>query len=182
MEASPPSPLLTSKDLAPIQGGLKKGLKERVRTVILMLDEVIITETPPLYSCYGRIGQQVSVPITGNRNKRILHGAINIATGEVALLISTEWTQLTHQIFLHTIREHWRGWNIVLLEDRGSPHTADESLTLTDSLNIEVRFLPRATPELHAMDHLWRWVKGRGISNQPTISIDTSADQACQYI
>jgi hypothetical protein len=43
-----------------------------------MLDETIITETPPLYSCYGHIGQQVRVPITGNRSKRILHGAINI--------------------------------------------------------------------------------------------------------
>ena len=40
-----------------------------------MLDETIITETPPLYACYGHIGEQVRVPITGNRAKRILHGA-----------------------------------------------------------------------------------------------------------
>jgi hypothetical protein len=39
-----------------------------------MLDETIITETPPLYSCYGHIGQQVRVPITGHRAKRVLHG------------------------------------------------------------------------------------------------------------
>src|SRR4030095_2225444 len=32
---------------------LKKGFWERERTVILMLDEVILNETPPLYSCYG---------------------------------------------------------------------------------------------------------------------------------
>src|SRR3954464_13573522 len=37
-----------------------------------MLDETIITETPPLYSAYGHIGVQVRVPITGNRAKRIL--------------------------------------------------------------------------------------------------------------
>ena len=43
-----------------------------------MLDETIVTETPPLYSCYGHIGEQVRVPITGNRAKRILHGAINV--------------------------------------------------------------------------------------------------------
>jgi len=147
-----------------------------------MLDEVILTETPPLYSCYGRIGQPVSVPITGNRAKRILHGAMNISSGDVALLISTEWTQQTHQIFLHTLRRHWRGWHIVLFEDRGSPHTAGESRALADRLHIEIRLLPRATPELNAMDHLWRWVKGRGISNRPTIAIDEATDQACQYI
>jgi glycosyltransferase involved in cell wall biosynthesis len=29
-----------------------------------MLDETIITETPPLYSCYGHVGEHVRVPIT----------------------------------------------------------------------------------------------------------------------
>ena len=33
--------------------------------MILMLDETIVTETPPLYSCYGPIGEQVQVPISG---------------------------------------------------------------------------------------------------------------------
>ena len=147
-----------------------------------MLDEVIVTQTPPLYSCYGRNGQPVQVPITGQRSKRILHGALNIKSGEVALLISPAWTQYTHQIFLRLIRAHWRGWQIVLFEDRGSPHTAEGSLRLAADLNMEIRFLPRATPELNAMDHLWRWVKGRGLANHPTTSIDESADRACQYI
>lgn len=147
-----------------------------------MLDEVIICETPPLYSCYCRIGEQARVPITGNRQKRILHGAINIKTGEVLLLITDVWDEVTHQYFLEMIRRHWRGWNVVLFEDRGSPHTAEESRELAKELNIEIRLLPRATPELNAMDHLWRFVKGRALANRPTISIDKSADAACQYI
>ncbi len=53
-----------------------------------MLDEVIICETPPLYSCYCRIGQQCGVPVTGNRQKRILHGVINIRSGAVLLLVT----------------------------------------------------------------------------------------------
>ena len=58
------------------------------------------------------------MPITGNRAKRILHGAINVRSGDVALLITEEWTKETHQAFLSMIRSHWRGWNIVLFEDR----------------------------------------------------------------
>lgn len=112
-----------------------------------MLDEIIITETPPLYSCYGRRGQQICVPITGNRRKRILHGVINIVSGAVLLLITDEWVQETHQYFLQMIRAYWRGWNILLFEDRGSPHTAEESLALAQEIGIEVRLLPRATPE-----------------------------------
>lgn len=147
-----------------------------------MLDETIICETPPLYSCYGRIGEQVCVPITGNRAKRILHGAINIYSGDVLLFISEEWVQETHQYFLSMIRSHWRGWNIVLFEDRGSPHRAGESLYYAEYLGIETRFLPKATPKLNAMDHLWRHVKGRALANRPTCSIEDSAYEACNYI
>jgi transposase len=162
--------------------GLKRDLVTWKRTVILMLDETIITETPPLYACYGHIGEQVCVPITGNHARRILHGVLNVQNGEVLLLITEEWVQETHQAFLIMIRSHWRGWNIVLFEDRGSPHTAGESLCLAGELHIKLRFLPKATPELNAMDHLWRHVKGRGLANRATQSIDESADSACRYI
>ena len=147
-----------------------------------MLDETIICETPPLYSCYGRRGQQVCVPITGNRTKRILHGVINIASGAVLLLITNEWVQETHQYFLSMIRAHWRGWHIVRFEDRGSPHTAEDSLELAAALNLDVRFLPKATPELNAMDHLWRHVKGRSLADRTVRSIETAALTVCQDI
>lgn len=147
-----------------------------------MLDETIITETPPLYSCYGRIGAQVRVPITGNRAKRILHGALNVWSGEVLLLITEEWVQETHQAFLRMIRAHWRGWHVVLFEDRGSPHTAEDSREVAQALALELRFLPTATPELNALDQLWRRVKGDTVASRATQTIEQSADHVCQYI
>ena len=147
-----------------------------------MLDEIIICETPPLYSCYCRIGEQCRVPVTGDRQKRILHGCLNVTSGDALLLITREWVAETHQAFLRMIRAHWRGWRIVLFEDRGTPHTAEESREVATALGIEVRWLPRATPELNAMDHLWRQVKGRALANRPTRSIDDSADAACRYV
>ena len=147
-----------------------------------MLDEIIITETPPLYSCYGRIGQQVCVPITGNHTTRILHGVLNVWSGEVLLIISEVWTQDTHQAFLQLIRSHWRGWHIVLYEDRGSPHTAQASQALAAELDIALRFLPRATPALNAMDQLWRRTKGGALADRATRTIDDSAWQLCQHI
>jgi DDE superfamily endonuclease len=147
-----------------------------------MLDETIVTETPPLYSCYGRIGEQVRVPITGNRSKRILHGAINVKSGDVALLITEEWVNETHQTFLAMVRSHWRGWNIVLFEDRASQHKSPESLAYAERLGIEVRLLPKATPELNAMDHLWRHTKQETVGSRATQTVDKSALDACQYI
>lgn len=147
-----------------------------------MLDETIITETPPLYASYGRIGQQVTVPITGNRAKRVIHGALNVLTGEVLLFITEQWEEVTHQYFLEWVRAHWRGWHLIIFEDRGSPHTAEESVETATSLGIQIRWLPRATPERNAMDHLFRFVKKQAVSNRPTRTIDDSAMAACRYI
>lgn len=150
--------------------------------MILMLDEVIITETPPLYRCYGRHGQQVRVPIMGQRDKHVLHGAINIVSGDAVLLNTTEWVAESHQAFLRLVRAHWRGWHLILFEDLGSPHAAEVSIDLAKRLDIEFRLLPRVHPELNAMDHLWRSVKWRGVANRSTISIDDSADKAGDHI
>lgn len=147
-----------------------------------MLDETIITETPPLYSCYGYIGQQTCIPISGNHARRIIHGVLNIRTGAMALLITKTWNQTTHQGFLEMIRSQWRGWHIVLFEDRGTPHTAGASQDYAAALNIQLRFLPPASPELNAMDQLWRQTKRQSLADCPTGSIDESAMALCQYI
>ncbi len=147
-----------------------------------MPDETIITDTPLLYSCYGHIGQQVRVPITGRRAKRVLHRAINIGTGDVAGMITKAWTREEHQGFLSVIRAHWRGWNPVLFEDRASQHTAPDSLDWTEELAIEIRLLPAATPELNAMDHLWRRTKRETLGSRATLSVEESALAACRYI
>jgi len=147
-----------------------------------MLDETIITETPPLTSCSGPLGQQVRIPITGNRAKRVLHGALNVRTGAIALLITDHGAQDTHPYFLTMVRSQGRGWHIVLCEERGAPHTAEESRALAAAWHIEIRLLPVATPALNAMDHRWRHGKSWGLANRTTVSIDTSAEIACQYL
>lgn len=147
-----------------------------------MLDEIIITETPPLYSCYSRVGEQKRIPITGSRAKRIVHGAINIYTGDLALLITHAWDQHTHQAFLKVVRSQWRGWAIVLIQDRGAPHKAFASQAYAAQIGIEVRWLPRATPELNAMDHLWRHSKAVALANCPIRPIDDSAMAFCQHM
>ena len=147
-----------------------------------MLDETIITETPPLVACYGHRGEQVEVPVSGQHARRVLHGALNIRSGAILFLITETWDQQTHRAFLEMMRRHWSGWHIVLFEDRGSPHTAATSRRCAKALDMEVRFLPRATPALNAMDHLWRYVKGRLLANRATQTIDASADAACQAL
>ena len=147
----------------------------------MMLDATIVRETPPLYSCYGPIGEQVRVPISGGHAKRVLHGAIKIRSGELAWLITEDGTQDTHEAFLQTIRAHRRGWNLVVFEDRASQHKAARAWA-QGCLRIETRLLPPATPGLNAMDHLWRHAKRETLGDRATLSVEASALAACQYL
>ena len=140
-----------------------------------MLDETILTETPPLYCCYGRIGQQVSVPITGSHKRRILHGALNVGSGDVVLEITEEWNQVTHRAFLSRVRAHWRGWNLVLFEDRAGQHTAPDSLWWADCLGIEIRLLPRAAPGWDAAERPCKQAKRDALGGRPTADSEQSA-------
>jgi hypothetical protein len=71
---------------------------------------------------------------------------------------------------------------MVLCEDRGSPPRAGESRRVAHTRHIERRFVPNATPERHALEHLWRQVKGRGRAHRPTPASDAAADSACRYV
>ena len=150
--------------------------------MVLFSDATIVTETPPLRACWSRVGQQAEVPITGNRSRRVLYGALSVRTGSACLDQAGRWNQQTFQEHLRHVRSVWRGWHIVLFVDRGSPHTAKASRALAKELGIELRFLPTACPELNPLEDLWRHIKGEILANEPTPDLGESVKRACEEI
>jgi hypothetical protein len=162
--------------------GLKKGLKNRRRTVILFLDSTIFTEVPPLRAMWAPIGQRACVPILGKHARRFLTGVMNIRTGDYLDVASAEFNQKHFQKLLCAIRRHWRGWQIVLFLDRNTPHKAGASRHLARALNIQLRWLPKACSELNVMDHLWRRVKDLIAANAPTPNVVATVRRARRAI
>jgi hypothetical protein len=128
------------------------------------------------------VGEQAEVPITGNRDRRVVYGALNVGTGTVCFDRAAGWNQHTFQEHLRHLRSVWRGWNLVLFLDRGSPHTARASRALARRLGIEVRLLPTACPELNPVEGLWRLLKGRVLCNEPTPDLDMSLKRALDHL
>jgi len=122
------------------------------------------------------------VPITGNRAKRVVYGALNVGTGTIRLDEAAAWNQSSFQDHLRQLRSLWRGWKLVLFLDRGSPHTAKASRALAQRLGIEVRLLPTACPELNPLEGLWREIKGRVLSNEPTPDLDKSLRRGLDHL
>ena len=150
--------------------------------MILCTDATIITETPPLRARWALKGEPAEVPIMGNRNKGVLYGTLDIKTGAICLDQTQKWNQDSFQEHLRHLKAQWRGWNIVLFLDRGSPHTAKRSRKLAQELGIELRWLPVACPELNPMEGLWRYLKETGLANRPTLWMEELMERACRYI
>lgn len=150
--------------------------------MVLFTDATIVTEVPPLRAAWAPIGEQAKVPITGNHKRRVLYGALNPRTGAVCLDRADVWNQDTFQEHLMHMRSTWRGWHIVLFLDRGSPHKAKRSQRLAKELEIELRWLPVACPELNPVEGLWREVKGQVLANEPTPNVEESVERASQHL
>lgn len=132
---------------------------------MLFSDATIITETPPLRASWSPQGEPARIAVTGDRRNRTLYGTINIATGHRLVEEAPRWNGQTWRLHLQAIRRAWRGWNIVLFLDRGSPQRAGASRSLAADLGIELRWLPTACPELNPVEGLWRWPKGAVLCN-----------------
>ena len=160
--------------------GLKRGLKDRTRRVILMLDETIVTETPPLYNCYGPVRpSKCGCRSRGARQPRAPWGD-QYPERRSRVADHRGLDRDGHEAFLQTIRAHWRGWNLVVFEDRASQHKAAR-VWAQERLRSRPGYSRRATPELNAMDHLWRHAKRETLGDRATLSIEASALAACQY-
>lgn len=71
----------------------------------------------------------------------------------------------------------------MIFEDRASQHTAPRSRALAQQLRLQIRFFPKATPELNAMDHLWKHTKRNTHANRLMLAtIDEAVQDACDYI
>lgn len=145
---------------------------------MLFSDATILTETPPLRACWSPLGEPTRVPVTGNRKNRTLYGTINITTGRRLIDEAPRWNGQTWRDHLQAIRRTWRGWNIILFLDRGSPHTAKASRSLAGELGIELRWLPTACPELNPVEDLWRWLKGVILCNRQGDDFNLTVRQA----
>ena len=129
------------------------------------------------------MGTQAAVPIMGQHHeKRILTGVLNIQTGTYFQYFSEAYTQETFQTILRLIRRRWRGWHIVLFLDRISAQHARASRQLAHGLEIELRWLPKACPELNPVDHLWRHLKQDILANEPTPDLDATLKRAWSYL
>jgi transposase len=122
------------------------------------------------------------VPISGGNAKRVLFGTLNLRTGHRLFLVRKRQRGVDQQAFLREIRRHYRGRHVALLLDEDSSHTAGASAELAEGLDIELLWLPKRSPHLNPMDHLWRHGKEVKSANHQYDSIETQVESFIGYL
>ncbi len=112
------------------------------------------------------------VLLSGINARRVVFGTINIDTGHRLLLVREHQRSVDFQAFLRLIQWHYRGWHVTLLLDGNSSHTAVNSQRLATDIHINLIWLPKRSPELNPMDHLWYFGKDQVCANRQYANID----------
>ncbi len=151
-------------------------------SVKLAEDETDLRLFPPLRAGWARRGEEAPVPISGRNAKRVLWGAINIATGYRLFRSTPQGRGVDFEAFLDEIRWAYPSRYVVVLVDEDSSHTSENSCATADDLDIELLPLPKRSPKLNPMDHLWWHGKDVMSANYQYASIDMQVEQFIGYL
>ncbi len=136
----------------------------------------------PLRAGWARRGRPAPVPISGTNAKRVLFGVLNIETGYRLFLERRQQRGEDFRVFLEAIRQHHPGRHIALVLDEDRSHTAGASQARAEALGIEMLWLPKRSPHLNPMDHLWRHGKEVICGNHQYDSIQEQVERFAEYL
>jgi hypothetical protein len=150
--------------------------------VLLAEDETDLLLFPPLRAGWALRGRPREIPISGKNARRVVFGAMNLRTGHRLFLVREHQRAVDFQAFLRLVHQHYRGWHVALLLDEDSSHTAGSSVELATELDIETIWLPKRSPKLNPMDHLWGDAKDEVSANKQYATIDDQVDRFLEYL
>lgn len=150
--------------------------------MVLAEDETDLLLFPPLRGAWGQRGQAIEVMISGRNARRVVFGALNLKTGQRVFEVSERHRQEDFQAFLDLVRWHYRSWHVALLLDEDPRHKAPDSGLLAEELDMELLWLPKRTPKLNPLDHLWGHAKGKVNANIQRETIEEQVDRFLLYL
>lgn len=152
-----------------------------MQTALLAEDETDLLLFPPLRAGWVLRGHPGRVLISGQNARRTVFATLHLRTGHFLCLDQKRKRAGEFQEFLDFIRWHYRSRPVALLLDEYSAHTAPESQSLAEDLDIQLLWLPKRSPHLNPLDHLWRHSKDAVCANAQQSSIEVQTDLFMQY-
>jgi transposase len=145
-------------------------------------DETTLREYPPLRAAWAKRGEPANVVISGRNSRRVLHGALNAATGELVQLIRERSRQDDCLAFVEALGQVRPEVPKLLIWDNAPPHHPKRVLEAAVRAHITIAWLPFRAPELNPCEDLWRLMKAVVAANRWASNMDELAQQAAAWL
>jgi len=150
-------------------------------------DETTLREFPPLRAGWARRGEQAAATISGRNSRRVLHGALNIVTGEMVRVVRERNRGADSAALIAALAARtpagkslpgapWAAW------DNAPPHHTRLARETAAAVGIAVLPLPFRAPELMPCEDVWRGMKGVVAANRAYADMDELAVRAVAWL
>ncbi len=120
--------------------------------------------------------------ISGRNARRVVHGALNAATGELVQLIRERSRQDDCLAFVEALGTVRPQVPKLLIWDNAPPHHPKRVLEAAARCHITIAWLPFRAPELNPCEDLWRLMKAVVAANRSAANMDELAQQAVDWL
>ena len=145
-------------------------------------DETTLREFPPLRAAWARRGQQQIVVISGRNARRVVHGALNVSTGEFVSLVRERSRQDDCAAFVAALGQLRPDVPKLLVWDNAPPHHPKRVQATAQAAHIQLAFLPFRAPELMPCEDLWRLTKAVVAANRAYVAVQEQAERAVAWL
>ncbi len=145
-------------------------------------DETTLREFPPLRAAWAKRGEQQVVVVSGRNARRVVHGALEAATGEFVALLRERSRQDDCAAFVEALGRVHPEVPKLLIWDNAPPHHPKRVQAAATAAHIQLAFLPFRAPELMPCEDLWRLVKALVAANRVYEAVQEHAERAVAWL
>lgn len=144
-------------------------------------DETTLREFPPLRAAWARVGEQAEVVISGRNARRVVHGMVNVVTGELVQTIRPRGRGDDVAAAVAVLAARTGPGPTLLVWDNAPPHHTRIVRQAAVDGDIEIAWLPFRSPELNPCEDIWRHLKATVAANRAYPSVDNLAERATAW-
>lgn len=145
-------------------------------------DETTLHAFPPLRSAWARRGEQAAVTISGRNARRVLHGALNIATGGLVRVVRERNRGPDSAALIAALAARTPAGRSLLVWDNAPPRHTRAARETAAATGIAIVPLPFRAPELMPCEDVWRGMKRVVAANRAYADVDELAPRAARWL
>ena len=159
--------------------GTISGAKRRGFTIVVQDESIFLRTGTNGRKLWSRVGDPVTVSRSGRRDRTVVFGAL----ADDGTRLMRQYERFDGPTFVRYLKEVRRKWGRVLLvTDNASQHKHREVRKyLEEHDDVEILYLPTATPKLSAVESVWKDAKYRLVTSEHYETLEDLTHAISEY-